>query len=95
MCDNSLSLTSGVAVREMCSMRYRVRDWEDAEFVFGSDAKTFEFLFDKATLCEFMNLATEALREMDEHRAREEAEVDHEPTELDATHGLISRPPAE
>jgi len=91
MCDNSLSVNSGVAVRDTCPMRHRVRDCEDAEFVFGSGAKTFEFLFDKAALCEFMNLATEALREIDEHRAREEAEADHETAELDATHDLHFR----
>ncbi len=95
MCDNGLSVNSGVAVRDTCPMRHRVRDCEDAEFVFGSDAKTFEFMFDRVSLHEFMRLATEALREMDEHRAREEAEDDHEPTRLDTTHGLTSGPPAE
>ena len=71
MCNSSLSVISSVAIRDTCPMHHRVRDGDDAEFVFGRGAKTFEFMFDKGTLREFMSLATEALREMDALHARE------------------------
>ncbi|MGH3565225.1 MAG: hypothetical protein ACRDRH_04175 [Pseudonocardia sp.] len=85
MYDSSLSVISSVAIRDACPMHHRVRDCDDAEFVFGRGATTFEFMFDEGALREFMSLASEALREMDAHRARKEAEADDEPTELIAT----------
>jgi hypothetical protein len=49
-----------------------VNSSDEVEVTFGSGSAVFDFLFSAAPLRKFVYLSMEALRQMDEMRAREE-----------------------
>lgn len=66
------SIGSWVLVRRDCPMQCMVNSSDEVEFTFGSGSSVFDFLFGAAPLRRFVWLGMNALREMDEMRAREE-----------------------
>jgi len=67
------SVGSWVLVRGNCPMYYMVNGGDEVEFTFGSGSTVFDFLFGAEPLRRFIWLGTNALREMDEIRVREQA----------------------
>jgi hypothetical protein len=72
MSGEQLSIGSWVLVRGDCTMHCMVNSSDEVEVTFGSGSAVFDFLFSAAPLRKFVYLSMEALRQMDEMRAREE-----------------------
>lgn len=73
MAGEQLSIGSWVLVRDTCTMRHMVNGSDEVEFAFGAGTAVFDFLFSADALRRFVSVGRQALREMDEIRANEEA----------------------
>lgn len=51
-------------------MRFRVNDYDDVEFGFGSERDPFEFVFQREALRNFLIVGSEALCQMDALREK-------------------------
>ncbi len=71
MAGEQLNICSWVQVRDACPMRHIVNGSDEVEFGFGSGTAVFDFLFSADALRRFVLVGLEALREMEEIRARE------------------------
>lgn len=71
----ALKVSSYVAVRDGCPMRFRVNSPDDVEFSFGGRRDPFEFVFDAEALRAFLQVGSDALQEMDAQGAIEETEA--------------------
>lgn len=63
-----------VAIRGACPVQRRINGEDDVEFSFGSGSRTFDFVFDTATLRTFLRVGTDALREIEESRVSAEVQ---------------------
>lgn len=72
MSGEQLRVGSWVMVGEGCPMYRMVNSGDEVEFTFGSGAAVFNFLFSATALRKFVFLGLEALREMEQIRARED-----------------------
>jgi hypothetical protein len=68
-----LYVNSWVSVTDGCPMKGCVRGSDAAQFRFGDGETAFEFGFDAEALRSFATLATQALNNMDERHAQEQA----------------------
>lgn len=73
MAGEQLGIGSWVLVRDDCPMYHMVNGSDEVEFTFGAGTAVFDFLFSADALRKFVFVAVEALREMDEIRAREKS----------------------
>lgn len=71
--DSNLTVSSWVAIRGGCPIRYRVNANDDVEFAFGELSDCFEFLFDANALRQFLEVGSKALAEMNAHEAADQA----------------------
>lgn len=69
-------ISSYVIIRDRCPMRFRVTGMDDVEFSLGGRYDPFEFVFNAEALREFLQLGTDALREMAAQAAIEDYERD-------------------
>jgi hypothetical protein len=60
----SLKVSSYVIIRDHCPMRFRVTGTDDIEFSLGGRYDPFEFVFNADALRSFLQLGSDALREM-------------------------------
>lgn len=74
MAGEQLSIGSWVLVRGTCPMHHMINGSDEVEFTFGQGSSVFDFLFSADALRKFVLVGLEALREMEELRARENAE---------------------
>ena len=74
MSGEQLRVGSWVLVHEDCPMYHMVNSSDEVEFTFGSGTAVFDFLFSAAALRKFVFVGLEALREMEEIRAREKVD---------------------
>lgn len=65
-----LRVSSYVSIRAGCAMRFRVNDYDDVEFGFGSERDPFEFVFQREALRNFLIIGSEALCQMDALREK-------------------------
>jgi hypothetical protein len=68
--NTDLKVSSYVIIGDDCPMRFRVNDYDDVEFGFGSERDPFEFVFHRESLRKFIILGSEALCEMDALREK-------------------------
>lgn len=71
MSGEQLRVASWVLVHENCPIYHMVNSSDEVEFTFGSGTAVFDFQFSAAALRKFVFDGLEALREMEEIRARE------------------------
>jgi hypothetical protein len=71
MAGEQLSIGSWVLVRDACTMHHMINGSDEVEFTFGRGSAVFDFLFSADALHRFVLVGLEALREMEELRARE------------------------
>jgi hypothetical protein len=74
MHSSTYSVSAYAVVREGCPMDFQVRGSDDLEITFGAGRPPFMVLFDAESFRAFLYRGGEAMREMDEIHAREQAE---------------------
>jgi hypothetical protein len=74
MAGEQLSLGSWVLVRGACPMHHMINGSDEVEFTFGAGSSVFDFLFSADALRRFVLVGLDALREMEELRAREKVD---------------------